>query len=311
MFGGLFLLLRGGTWLVVGTASMGVRLGWSPFVMGALVMGFGTSAPELFATLQANSAGYSGLALGNIVGSNIANMALIMGVAALARPMSTDAFIWRQSIWLLIATAIMVVLITFFGINRFSAGCALLAFIVYGLSLMRHGSEGGSGGGLRGSRGEHSGTHARMLPMWLWDGAYSLGGLVALIVGADALVHGASGIARLWDVSDTLIGLTIVAMGTSLPELFSVIASVKHGEDDLIVGNILGSNFFNLLAILGVAALVRPMEGQPFLIFDGLVLFVLSWLWLFYIWRRRFSGVGLVGLYGAWLLATLYLSTAS
>ena len=289
---------------------MGVRLGWSPFVMGALVMGFGTSAPELFATLQANSAGYSGLALGNIVGSNIANMALIMGVAALARPMSTDAFIWQQSIWLLIATAIMVVLITFFGINRFFAGCALLAFIVYGLSLMRHGSEGGSGG-IRGSRGEHSSTHARMLPAWLWDGAYSLGGLVALIVGADALVHGASGIARLWGVSDTLIGLTIVAMGTSLPELFSVIASVKHGEDDLIVGNILGSNFFNLLAILGVAALVRPMEGQPFLLFDGLVLFVLSWLWLFYIWRRRFSGLGLLGLYGAWLLATLYLSTAS
>ncbi|MBC6444792.1 MAG: sodium:calcium antiporter [Alphaproteobacteria bacterium GM202ARS2] len=308
MLGGLFLLLRGGTWLVVGTASVGVRLSWSPFVMGALVMGFGTSAPELFATIQANTAGYSGLALGNIIGSNIANMALIMGFAAMVRPMATDPFIWKQSVWLLIATAVMVTLITFFGIDRWFAGGALLAMAFYVVSLMRNRQRSLPYGM---QQQEDPRQHVRVLSTWGWDGVYIIGGLVALMVGADALVHGASGVARLWGVSDTLIGLTLVAMGTSLPELFSVLASFRHGEDDLIVGNILGSSFFNILAILGVAAMVSPMEAQPFLFSHGVVLFVVGWLWLFYIWRQRFSGVSLLVVYGAWLLATLYLSTGS
>jgi len=262
---GLALLLAGGEALVRGAVALAGRLGISPLIVGLTIVGFGTSAPEFVVSVEAALVGSPGISLGNIVGSNIANILLILGGAAALWPMAVhpDA-IRRDGLVMLAATAVFVALALGGTLGRLHGAAMLVLLAAYvGWSLWsdRHG--GKEAAELHREEAE-AGEVIYGAPRAGWGIAASIaGGLVGLIIGARFVVDGAGGIARAAGVPDEVIGLTLVAVGTSLPELITSLAAARRGEADVAIGNVLGSNIFNLLGIGGVAALVAPMAVPP------------------------------------------------
>lgn len=257
---GVVLLYLGAEGLVRGASSIARRLGISPLVIGLTVVAFGTSAPELVVSLRATLGGSGDLALGNVVGSNISNIALILGLTALIKPLSVAAQVIRVDVpILLLATGATVI----FLLEASPAGAAIGllegGLLVLGLSsyLIYN---------LMAAKDEPDAVHAEFesgVPSptrspWL-DPLLVLGGLGALVFGAQTLVDGAVFIAEALGLSEAVIGLTIVAIGTSLPELATSVVAAWKGEGDLAVGNVVGSNLFNLLLILGTTAIVAPV----------------------------------------------------
>ena len=303
---GLALLFYGGHQLVASVSALGRRHNWSPFVMGAVVIGFGTSTPELFTTLQANLSGSAGLALGNVVGSNLANMALVIGIVGLFFPLTLGRGFLRYHCFALTGVTILVAwLIVAIGVSRFMALGLLLLMAGFFASLIIHRSA------LSWQNvGEQHGLTDRSF--FALSGHIVLG-LVLLLVGAQLLIEGASGIARLLDVAETLIGLTVLALGTSLPELFAVLASLWQKQEEFVFGNLIGSCFFNFLAILGITALAKPLMAEPSLLFDLLVLLFLMVFWLLRLLGRDVLGfvssVFLLGFYMLWFGHQAFLST--
>lgn len=262
---GLALLLAGGEALVRGAVALAGRLGISPLIVGLTIVGFGTSAPELVVSLEAALDGSPGISLGNIVGSNIANILLILGGAAALWPMAVHPHaLRRDGLVMLAATAVFIGLASGGTLGR-PQGAAMLALLAayVGWSFWsdRHG--GKDAAALHREEAE-AGRAIYGSPRTGWGIAASvLGGLAGLVVGARFVVDGASGIARAAGVPDEVIGLTLVAVGTSLPELITSLAAARRGESDVAVGNVLGSNVFNLLGIGGAAALAAPMAVPP------------------------------------------------
>ena len=248
--GGLVALLAGGEALVRGAVAVAQRAGLSPLVIGATLVGFGTSAPELFTSLDAGLRGADGIAVGNVVGSNIANILLILGLAALIRPVVIPgpARI-REMPMLAIATGAAGVLMMDGALGRWD-GALLFAGLLTYLTLA-----------LVTGRAQPADVEVGAVPQSL---AVALGsaliGLVLIILGANWLVDGASGIALALGVPETVIGLTLVAVGTSLPELVTSVVAARRGHGEVALGNVLGSNIFNLLGILGLTALITPLE---------------------------------------------------
>ncbi|WP_116083983.1 calcium/sodium antiporter [Tropicimonas sp. IMCC34011] len=248
---GLVLLALGGEGLVRGAVALAARLGMSPLLIGLTVVGFGTSTPELFTSLQAAFAGAPGIAVGNVVGSNIANILLILGVAALIAPVVVSPSAFRRdglSLGLATLAAVIVVLI---GVLTRGAGLALLfGLAVYLFAAYRL--------EMRAGRPEAAPADAPGvgLPVAL---LYAVGGIAMTVFGAGLLVGGATDLARMWGVPDTVIGLTLVAVGTSLPELVTSVIAALRGQGDLAFGNVVGSNIYNILGILGATALVKPI----------------------------------------------------
>jgi cation:H+ antiporter len=246
---GLVGLYGGGELLVRNASSLARSLGLSPLVIGLTVVAFGTSAPELAATVAAALRGAPEIALGNVIGSNIANIGLILALTALVYPLVTRwGFVRRELPIMLGATALASVLLLDGELERVEGVvllAALAAFLV--LSFRDAGGEGATA-----SSAPRSGSAVR-------SGLLAALGVVVLVVGAQALVAGAVAIASALGVSERVIGLTMVAVGTSLPELASSLVAALRRETDIILGNIVGSNVFNLLAVLGVAALVHPL----------------------------------------------------
>ena len=303
---GLALLLYGGHKLVASVSALGQRQGWSPFVLGAVVIGFGTSTPELFTTLQANLSGSVGLALGNVVGSNLANMALIIGIVGLFFPLTLGRGVLRYQCFALTWVTLLVAwLIVIVGLSRLTAlGLLLLmaGFIAY---VITHRSEF--------AWQNVSEQHALADRSFLVLSGHSVFGLIFLLVGAQLLIEGASGIARLLQVAETVIGLTVVALGTSLPELFAVLASLWQKQEEFVFGNLIGSCFFNFLVILGITALAKPIAAEPSLLFDLLALLLLMVFWLLRLFGRDvlglMSSVFLLCLYTLWFGRQAFLST--
>ncbi|ETX29541.1 calcium/sodium antiporter [Roseivivax isoporae] len=250
---GLVALLGGGELLVTGAVATARRLSVPPMIIGLTLVGFGTSAPELVTSLRAAFAGSPGIALGNVVGSNIANILLILGLAALLRPLAVDrTALIRDGRWVAGAALACAALVFWPVIGR-GAGAALVA----GLALFLFLTLRSEGGGATAT--EEAGT-----PAPLWNGLVrAAAGLVLTVVGAFALVDGASGLARSAGISEAVIGLTLVAVGTSLPELVTSLLAARRGHGDVALGNILGSNVFNILGILGLTALARPLPVDP------------------------------------------------
>lgn len=255
---GLVLLYFGAEGLVRGSSALALRLGVPPLLVGLTIVAFGTSTPELVVSVKAAMDGNGAISLGNVIGSNICNIALILGMSAVIRPLIIQVQVVRYEIPVMIAVSVLFCLMAWNGrVGRIEAAVFLIAFTVYLVA-----------GFLRTRRESPAVNQAEIReaipkpvrPLWIYA-LYVLGGLAMLVLGGRFLVDAAVHIAVAAGVSQAVIGLTIVAVGTSLPELAtSAIASLK-GEADIAVGNVVGSNIFNILLILGVSGLIRPISS--------------------------------------------------
>lgn len=257
---GLIVLVWSADRFVDGAVSTASHLGMPPLLIGMVIIGFGTSAPEMVVSALAASQGSPGLALGNAYGSNITNIALILGLTAVISPITVHSQILRKELPILtLITALTVWLVWDLHVGHLDAAILILVFaITMGWSIWQ--GMRGKGDMLGGEVDAELKAHPMPLPrslMWLFIG------LVLLVVSSRLLVWGAVDIAQALGVSDVIIGLTIVAIGTSLPELASSLVAVRKGEHDLALGNVIGSNLFNTLAVVGIAGAIHPMVVDP------------------------------------------------
>ncbi len=302
---GVVLLYAGGEALVRGASRLARACGLSPLVIGLTVVSFGTSAPELASTLTAALRGSPDIAFGNVVGSNIANLGLILGFAALVWPLATTAtFLQREVPFMLVASAAMFWLIRDGRVGRLEGSALLVALGLFLLYLLRAGSPPRDGGDEEGAL-ELGGRAARRRRL-VSDALVVATGLALLVLGARALIDGGISIARSLGISERVIGLTMVALGTSLPELAASIVAALRREGDILLGNLIGSNVFNILCILGATALVRPLPVDPSAVtVDLVVMLALSLLiWPFLATRlrlERWEGFVLLAVYALYV----------
>ena len=258
VLGGLILLFIGGEGLVRGSVSVARKLNISELVIGLTLVGFGTSVPELVTSLRAINEGAVGIAVGNVVGSNIANVLLVLGVAAVIHPIITNPrALMRDTSIMVIVTAILCALIWFDLFSRLAGimlVAALLAYIAF--SLFADQTAGDKAADMHAEEGEIvEANYGFVLGILI-----AIAGLAGVVIGAKLLVDGGVIIARDFGISETVIGLSIVAVGTSLPELATSAIAAFRGKADVALGNIIGSNIFNILGILGLTALVHPFS---------------------------------------------------
>ncbi len=273
---GLVVLVSGGELLVRGAAALAARMGMSPLVVGLTVVAFATSAPELAVTLGSVLGGEPALAVGNVVGSNIANVLLILGVSALILPLIVKVQLVRVDIPFMLALSVLFGLLALDGgFNRVDGAVLFVLLLLYvsvAIILSKRQSAPGalvsatSAGRVAQTAGKTAESMTEAIeevrgPLWR-DLVFLVAGVALLVVGAQFLVNGATAVARAFGVSELVIGLTVVAIGTSLPELATSIVAVRQGQRDLAVGNVVGSNIFNIGAVAGLAALIAP-SGVP------------------------------------------------
>lgn len=277
---GLLLLYGAAEALVLGASRLARSLGVAPLVVGLTVVAFGTSAPEMVVSALGAVRGEADVSLGNVVGSNIFNVGLVLGLAALVRPVRVEARIVRREIpVLLVATVGMVALMWDGRLSRLDGVAATAAFALYMGFVVWQARRGPDGDdGELASVPDAGGSRAGSVLL-------ALAGLAGLVVGAHLMVDAAISMARVLGLSELAIGLTIVAAGTSLPEVATSTVASARGEGDVAVGNVVGSNLFNLLAILGLSALLRPMavptDGHlmELLVMVGAVVLLLPLAW--------------------------------
>jgi cation:H+ antiporter len=304
---GFVLLIKGADWLVEGASSLAKRLGVRDLVIGLTIVAFGTSAPELIVNLFSALSGNTSLALGNIVGSNIVNILLILGISAIIYPLAvTHGTVWKEIPLSLLAALAVFILINDTIIDGASAslltridGFVMLLFFIiflyytYGISRIE---------GQKMKKGELAPRHSLTVAL-----AMIVGGLFGLVGGGYLIVENATALALALGVSQSLIGLTIVAVGTSLPELATSAVAAYRKNADIAVGNIVGSNIFNIFFILAITSIISPLADTPQLNIDLAVMILASAL-LFvalFIGRRhlleRWQGVGFLLLYAAYI----------
>jgi len=311
---GLLILLLAGDALVKGAVNLSLRLGVPALIVSLTIVAFGTSAPELLISIKAILDNAPGLALGNVVGSNTANILLVLGVPALLATMHTSECNTRKTYNFMIAASILFIALAFRGVYDWIAGLVLLGALGYVL----------------GDQFREAKTHRRAcradaekeledledlegvdpdMPGWR-IAVFMVLGLIGLPLGAGLLVDNATIIAQAYGVSDTVIGLTLVAIGTSLPELATTVMAALRRQADVALGNVIGSNMFNLLAIIGIASLVGPIDVDPeFLRFDLWVMLAASLLLIPFVYLRkditRVWGIALSALYALYLIVVL------
>lgn len=300
---GLAILLVAGDLLVKGAVNLSLRVGIPALIVSLTVVAFGTSAPELLISVQAIRTDAPGIALGNVVGSNTANVLLVLGLPALLAGLATSGCDTRRSYWQMMGATALFLAVCFLGPITWWHGLVLLA----GLSLMLGLAFREARAHRRNGEEEVEGADPS-LPGWRIVGALLLG-LIGLPLGAGLLVDGATGIAKALGMSDEAIGLTLVALGTSLPELATTVMAAYRRQADVAMGNVLGSNMFNLLAIIGIASLVGPIPVAPkFLSFDLWVMAGASVLLAPFVLGRDLTrgwGALLVTLYVAYIALVL------
>ncbi|PRQ00423.1 Inner membrane protein YrbG [Enhygromyxa salina] len=251
---GLAGLVFGADRFVFGASSLARRLGVSPLLVGMLIVGFGTSAPEMLVSAVASVEGSGGIALGNVVGSNITNIALVLGVSAVIKPIGLHRDIVRRELPVVIGITTLAALLLIDGaLTQIDGGVLIALLIVFLIRTIRTGRAAEE---VEDKDKEPAVGYGRAT-LWL------VIGLALLMASSQGVVWGASTIARILEVSDLVIGLTIVAIGTSLPELAATAAAAFRGEHEMAIGNVLGSNVFNLLAVLPFPALLDPGELEP------------------------------------------------
>ncbi|MCU0792921.1 MAG: calcium/sodium antiporter [Opitutaceae bacterium] len=259
---GLVALYFGAEALVKGGAGLALRLGLTPLVIGLTVIAFGTSSPEMVVSVQATLGGNGAISVGNVVGSNICNIALILGLCALISPMRADLQVIRREVPIMIGVSVFALLILADGrVARWEGALLLLSLIAYTAITVRQARAATAAGVDPAVEKEFSDEVGQDRPRGLAFSIVSvIGGLAVLIVGSHFFVEAAVSLATKWGMSQIAIGLTIVAVGTSLPELATSLLAAFKRQGDVAIGNVVGSNIFNVLGILGVAALLRPID---------------------------------------------------
>jgi cation:H+ antiporter len=309
LFGiGLVALYFGAEWLVGGSSRLATTYGISPVVVGLTIVAFGTSAPELVVSGLASFRGNGDIAVGNVVGSNIANIALILGISALIKPIVVNRGLMVRDVPIMILFTVLFLWVASDGIVGRQGGAILLAlFILYMLHV--------------GWSAKREAEHAKELaekerslfeslpggrPRPGRDVLLTVAGTITLVVGAQLLVSAATSIAREVGVPEVIIGMTLVAFGTSVPELAASVAASVRGEAQIVIGNIVGSNIFNISLILGTAAMVRPLPIEPsILTFEGPLMLILTVILVPFTFTslclNRWEGGALLAGYGAFV----------
>ena len=284
IIGGLILLYFGANWLVQGAITLALHLGLSPLIVGLTVVALGTSVPEALVSIQAAMGHQGGIAIGNVVGSNILNIALILGLSALFNPLKVDSHLVKADVPLLAgATFMLVVLLEDFHISRMEGSFLLLCIVGYLtgniMTVKRTSPEENKIEGV-----EVPEDHIKNL--WR-DIGFLFIGLIALAFGSNFLVTGAVDLARIFGLSEALIGLTIVSIGTGTPEIATALMAAYRKRADLAIGNAVGSNLFNIMFVLGIAALVVPLDGKGISSIDLYVMLGVTILLLPTVWTGR------------------------
>ncbi|NNU82172.1 calcium/sodium antiporter [Halovulum dunhuangense] len=319
LLAGFALLIAGGEFLVRGSVQVATRLGVSPLVIGLTLVGFGTSTPELVISVQAALSDAPGIAYGNIVGSNIANILLIAGVAALISPMAIASTALRRDGAVMVAVAALFAMLSLAMPLGRLVGAAFLAMLMAYVYLAFRQER-------RAPAADHTADHGAVYDKSLalqeadpalapphpparslgWSAAIALGGLVLVVLGGRLLVSGAVTLARDFGISETVIGLTIVAVGTSMPEFVTSVVAGLRRQGDVAFGNIVGSNIYNILGIGGATALIAPGAVPVEIVrFDNLVMIGVSLALVAFAWTglriSRREGAALLAGYGIYL----------
>ena len=303
-FLGLFLLLISGDFLVKGAIQLSNRLGVSALLVSLTVVAFGTSAPELIVAIKATLSGSPGLAMGNVVGSNIANILLVLGLPTLLVRLQNGITDTKRSFVLMILASVLFIVFGISGSFSWVHGIILLSLLTFFLfDTFKQSTE-------KTSNNESLEFRNRTPQSWWTIIFFILLGIIGLPLGADLLVNNASTLAKDYGISDAVIGLTLVAIGTSLPELATTFIAVVRKKAEVVLGNLIGSNIFNLLAIIGITSLISPVPVDPtFIKFDFWIMLGASILLAPFIFLNiqfnRLSGFLFVTLYISYLTSIL------
>lgn len=276
---GIVVVLKSADWLTNGAVGLATKLGISQIVIGLTIVAIGTSMPEFFVSIVSAIKGTPDLAVGNIVGSNIFNVLLIVGVAATVAPIAIQRATVRRDIPIAIVASIM---LTFMmlddNISRIDALILFAAFIAFIWITLRNS---------KNDANEKDASTEKVIPTWM-SVLFIIFGLVGLVLGSNIFVDNASSLAHGWGISDAVIGLTIVAGGTSLPELATSAVAARKGDSGIAIGNVLGSNVFNILMILGLTGIISPMHIQNITYIDMAVMVIsMALFWLFSFTKLR------------------------
>ena len=302
IFGGLVLLYFGADWLVKGAVTISLKFGLSPLIVGLTVVALGTSLPEALVSIQATLDNQGGIALGNVIGSNILNIALILGLSSLLQPLKVDSHLVKADVPILFgASFLLIVLLEDFHISRMEGALLLLGIVFYvtgNIMTVKRTSP---------AEDQIEGMEVPEDPSknLLRDIGFLILGLIALALGSNFLVEGAVDLARIWGLSEALIGLTIVSVGTGTPELATALMAAYRKTADIAIGNAVGSNIFNIFFVVGLAGLIAPINGTQISPSDLYVMFGLTFLLLPTVWTGmvldRKEGFLFVAIYVAYI----------
>ncbi|MGI2109777.1 calcium/sodium antiporter [Shewanella frigidimarina] len=293
IIGGFIILTIGAEALVRGASAVALRLGIAPLIIGLTIVAFGTSAPELAVSVKSALAGNPGIALGNVVGSNIVNIGLILAITALIRPITVQSQMVKRDIPIMIAASVLMWFLLLDGEVSFIDGAilfsALVGYLVFSYVSAKNNPE-------------DLDVDASPQPPGL-SIALIIAGIAMLVGGGILFVDGAVDLAKQFGISEVIIGLTIVAIGTSMPELVTSVMAALKGQSDIAIGNVVGSNIFNVLGILGATALIHPVSAAGFNEIDFIAMLIFAFMVLPFAWSglrigRREGSVLLAGYLG-------------
>jgi len=293
IIGGFIILTFGAEALVRGSCAIALRLGIAPLIIGLTIVAFGTSAPELAVSIKAALAGNSAIALGNVVGSNIVNIGLILAVTALIRPITVHSQMVKRDIPIMIAASTLMWFLLLDGVVSFIDGAILFGSLVGYLAFS-----------YISAKNNPEELDVEITPQNPGISiAFIIVGIAMLVGGGIIFVNGAVDLAKQFGISEVIIGLTIVAIGTSMPELVTSVMAALKGQSDIAIGNVVGSNIFNLLGILGATALIQPVSADGFNEIDFSAMLIFAFMVLPFAWSslrigRREGGILLAGYVG-------------
>ncbi len=296
---GFFILIKGADFFVEGSSSIAKKLRIPDIIVGLTIVAMGTSAPELAVSVSAALGGSSDISIGNAVGSNLLNILIILGISAVIVPMTVDKSMFKRDFPVLLVSAVLLpALCLIFGnhIGRIAALILLLVFAFYIFLAVKAALDFRKNGGAE----TEEGGEIKVLPWWK-SILFTIGGAVVIVIGGNISVDNATIIAHQLGISEAIIGLTVVALGTSLPELVTSIVAARKGNSDIALGNVVGSNIFNVLLILGTTAMIKPFDVTIDSLIDQAILLVVS-IMLFIMCLTgtkltRWEGAGFLAMY--------------
>lgn len=297
---GFILLIKGADCFVDGSSSVAKKLKVPSLIIGMTIVAMGTSLPECSVSITASMSGQNGLSIGNAVGSNIFNLMVVCGFCALFAPLPVSQGTLKKEFPFSIIVALLLLALGAYGMSlgRLDGGILLVVFVAFLLWMIMSAKKARSNAAT-------SDEEYEILPVWQCV-IYILGGIVAIKYGGDFVVKSATEIATSFGMSDTLVGMTIVAFGTSLPELVTSIVAAKKNEVDMAIGNVIGSNIFNILFVLGIAAAISPITFIWDNIIDTVALVVMSLLVLVFAWTKqkikRLEGAAMLIVYAGYMV---------